>query len=60
MSNPRNNIMFFTLVVLCLSGPLKSFTVTNREVACHVTTRVRGAGVGKIYQNVLYLNQAYI
>ena len=23
----------------CLSGPLKSFTATPREVACHVTTR---------------------
>ena len=32
MSNPRKT--------LCLSGPLKSFTATPREVACHVTTRV--------------------
>ena len=32
MSNPRT---------LCLSGPLKSFTATPREVACHVTTRAR-------------------
>ena len=30
MSNPRTT--------LCLSGPLKSFTATPREVACHVTT----------------------
>ena len=33
MSNPRTT--------LCLSGPLKSFTATPREVACHVTTRAR-------------------
>ena len=33
MDNPRK--------ALCLSGPLKSFTVTHREVACHVTTRAR-------------------
>ena len=31
MSNPRTT--------LCLSCPLKSFTATPREVACHVTTR---------------------
>ena len=31
MSNPRTT--------LCLPGPLKSFTATSREVACHVTTR---------------------
>ena len=33
MSNPRTT--------LCLSGPLKSFTATPCEVACHVTTRAR-------------------
>ena len=33
MSNPRTT--------LCLSGPLKSFTATPREVACHVTTHAR-------------------
>ena len=33
MSNPRKT--------LCLSGPLKSFTATPREVACHMTTRAR-------------------
>ena len=33
MSNPRTT--------LCLSGPLKSFTATPREVACHVTTCAR-------------------
>ena len=30
MDNPRTT--------LCLSGPLKSFTATPREVACHMTT----------------------
>ena len=35
MSKPRTT--------LCLSGPLKSFTATPREVACHVTTCARPA-----------------
>ena len=30
---------------LCLSGPLKSFTVPPREVACHVTTRVHASSL---------------
>ena len=33
MDNPRK--------ALCLSGPLKSFTATPSEVACHVTTCAR-------------------
>ena len=28
---------------MCLSGPLKSFTATPREVACHVTTRAHAS-----------------
>ena len=35
MDNPRTT--------LCLSGPLKSFTATPREVACYVTTCARPA-----------------